>query len=159
MQEKSLHGNKKHENRIFKATGINVAKNMSGWLNVPFLHSACWHLYRVGKYNYTMYTLHGASGSRFIHTKIKAATDISHYFACDVLVHAHVHDVSSVSFERQYIDLKNKQVGYRKQYVVLSGHYLGYSLSYAQEKGMAPSKVGSPRIQLFADRWDIHISE
>jgi hypothetical protein len=149
-----------HCDRIFKTTGVNIGKNIAGWLGVPFLHSACWHLYRVGKINYSLYTLHGASGSRFIYTKIKAATDISHYFpGADVIVHAHVHDIASASFERQYIDMKNKQVAYKKQYVLLSGHYLGYDLSYAQQKGMPPSKVGSPKIELFENKWDVHISE
>lgn len=136
-----------------------MGKNIAGWIGVPFLHSACWHLYRVGDNNYTFYTLHGASGSRFIYTKIKAATDISHYFSADVIIQGHVHDVASVSFERQCIDMRSKMVSYKKQYVVLSGHYLGYDLSYAQMKGMAPSKVGSPKIELFHDKWDIHIAE
>jgi len=35
---------------------------------------------------------------------------------------------------------------------------LGYSLSYAEEKGMPPSKVGSPRVRLHADKRDVHIS-
>lgn len=148
-----------HEHRIFKTTGINVAKNIAGWLDVPFLHAACWNLFKVGNQNYTLYSLHGATGSRFIYTKLKAATDISHYFSADIIAHAHIHDIGSVSFERQYIDMRNKQVAYRKQYVVLTGHYLGYSLSYAQEKGLPPSKVGSPRIQLYSDRWDVHVSE
>lgn len=148
-----------HEMRIFKTSGINVAKNMAGWLGVPFLHSACWHLFRVNGHNYTMYSLHGASGSKFIYTKIKAATDISHYFGADIIAHAHVHDRASVAIERQEIDMRNKQVAYRKQYILLTGHYLGYDLSYAQDKGMPPSKVGSPRIRLYANDWDIHIRE
>lgn len=148
-----------HEHRIFKTTGINVAKNMAGWLEVPFLHSACWSLIRVGKQNYKIYSLHGATGSRFVHTKIKAATDISHFFHAEIIAHAHVHDLASASIERQYIDMKNKQVAYWKQYIVLSGHYLGYDLSYAQEKGFPPSKVGSPKVQLYSDKWDVHVSE
>lgn len=149
-----------HEMRIFKTSGINISKNIAGWLNVPFLHSACWNLFRVGKQNYSVYSMHGATGSKFIYTKIKAATDISHYFPfADIVAHGHVHDIASVAIERQYINMKDKQIAYFKQYVVITGHYLGYSLSYAQDKGMPPSKVGSPKVKLHRDKHDIHISE
>lgn len=149
-----------HEQRIFKTSGVNVAKMMAGWLNVPFLHSACWNLFNVNGINYSMYSLHGASGSKFIYTKLKAGTDISHYFPfADVIAHAHIHDIASIALERQYIDMRAKQIKYFKQYVVLTGHYLGYDLSYAQEKGFPPSKVGSPRVLLFGDRKDVHVSE
>jgi len=148
-----LEGN--HEARILKATGINVAKMMAGTLGVPYLHEACWNVWRVGSQKYTIYALHGASGSKFIYTKLKAATDIAHYFPqADIVAHAHVHDIASVAIERQYV---GNGVNYRKQYVLLTGHYLGYRLSYAEAKGMPPSKVGSPKVKLVASEHDIHI--
>jgi len=152
-----LHGGN-HEDRVFKTTGINVAKMMAGTLGVPYLHQACWNIFRVGKQSYTVYSMHGASGSRFIYTKLKAATDISHYFRADVIAHAHVHDVAAHTIERQSINKRMKKIVYEKHYVVLTGHYLGYQLSYAQMKGMPPSHVGSPKLQFFSDRHDIHSS-
>jgi len=146
-----------HEARIYKTSGVNVAKMMAGILRVPFLHSACWQLWRVGKQNYKVYSLHGSSGSRFVYTKIKSATDISHYFPrASIIAMGHVHDISVTSLERQDVSLKNKQVIYYKQYVVLTGHYLGYSLSYAQMKGLPPSRIGSPKLKLFANDHDVH---
>ena len=72
----SLIGN--HELRIYKATGISVMKIICRQLNIPYLRSACWNLFKVGSQNYTMYALHGTSGSRFVYTKLKALVDISH---------------------------------------------------------------------------------
>ena len=147
-----------HEDRIFKTSGINVGKLISGMLNVPFLNQACWHLWRVGDQNYKVYSLHGSTGSKFVYTKLKAATDISHYFLADVIAHAHVHDITSHPFERQSVNLRDKTIEYVKQYVILTGHYLGYQLSYAQAKGMPPSRVGSPKLEFFSDLHHIHES-
>ncbi len=146
-----------HEERIFKNTGVDVAKIMAGILNVPYLSRACWHILRLGSQRYTVYSLHGSSGSRFIYTKLKVATDISHYFDADIIAHAHVHDLATSIIERQKIN-QDWNVSSRKTYIVLTGHYLGYQLSYAQAKGMPPSKTGSPKIKIYANRKDIHIS-
>jgi len=147
-----------HEDRIYKSSGVNIAKIMAGTLRVPFLSSACWHLLNVGDMKYSIYTLHGASGSRFVYTKLKAITDISHYFDCDAVFMAHVHDLASIAIERQYINMRNKTIAYKKQYLTITGHYLGYQLSYAQMKGFPPSKIGSPKAQFFGKKKDIHIS-
>ena len=152
-----LHGGN-HEARIQKVTSINVAKIIAGTLGVSYLHEACWNLFTVGKQHYKMYSLHGSSGSRFIYTKLKAITDISHYFDADLICHAHVHDLATVALERQRIDMRSKTIGYYKQYLLLTGHYLGYDLSYAQSKGMPPSKIGSPKVKFGSKEKMIHIS-
>jgi len=147
-----------HEDRIFKTSGVNISKMLAGTLRVPFLGSAVWNLFRVGKQNYKVYTLHGSSGSKFIYTKIKAATDISHYFpTADLICHAHIHDLGSIALERQDISLKDKQVIYRKQYILLTGGYLGYKQSYAEAKGLPPAKIGSPKVKFIATEHDLHV--
>lgn len=147
-----------HEARITKATGIDVSKYLARSLGVPYLGSACWHLFYAGKQRYSLYTLHGASGSRFIHTKLKAVTDIAHFFpSADVVAMGHVHDVASVALERQYVDLRKRTIVHQKQYCMLTGHYLGYKESYAEMKGMPPAKVGSPKVKFYANEKDVHI--
>ena len=78
-----LEGN--HENRITKMTSINVTKIMAKMLDVPFLGYSCWNLLAVGNMKYTMYATHGSSGSRFKHTKMKAAMDIAHWIEADLI--------------------------------------------------------------------------
>ena len=151
-----LSGN--HEDRILKETGIDVSKNLCRELKVPYLGAAGWSLLYVGNQAYTIYAIHGASGSRFDYTKLKAVMDMSHYFQADIIAHAHVHSVLTNAVERQIIDRTRKIVEVRKAHCILTGHYLGYDKSYAQAKGYPPSKLGSPKAKLFGDRWDIHVS-
>jgi UDP-2,3-diacylglucosamine pyrophosphatase LpxH len=151
-----LNGN--HENRIFLNTGLHIMKIMCGFLKVPYLGDACWNLFRVGNQNYTCYAIHGSSGSRLVHTKIKSVGDVAQYFSADIVAMGHVHHLGSEMMERQFVDMRNKTIAHLKQYLVLTGHYLGYFGSYAQTKGMSPSKTGSPKAKLNATRKDVHIS-
>lgn len=145
-----------HEDRISDATSINVVKMMCKALDVPFLGSACWTLLRVGSQNYTIYSLHGASGSRFKHTKLKSVIDIGMWFEADIIAQGHVHEKAVTVIVRQRVNARNRTVEDRKVHCFLTGHYLGYDGSYAQMKGMPPAGLGSPKVQLYADRWDLH---
>lgn len=147
-----------HENRIKIQTGIDVAKNMCRELKIPYLGYACWNLWYVGSESYTVYVWHGSSGARFPHSKLKVAYDTSNSFWCDVFAMAHVHDVLANPVERQFVDKTKKQVRVHKQLIVITGHFLGYDGSYAQQKGFAPSKLGSPRVLFNGSRHDVHIS-
>ncbi len=147
-----------HEARIKKTTSIDVSKMICKSLKIPYLGYAAWNIWYVGNQSYTVYTHHGASGSRFIHTKLKAAIDLSHYFWGDVVAMGHVHDVDSTVIERQYVDKVSKTVKVTKSYIVLTGHYLGYDRSYAQEKGYPPSKLGSPKVLFSGVKKDVHVT-
>jgi len=151
-----LNGN--HEDRITKETGIDVSKMICRILGIPYLGAAGWSLFRVGGQNYTTYSIHGSSGSKFNYTKLKAAIDTSHYFSADILTYSHVHNIITDSIERQFVDLRSKTIQYRKSYIIITGHYLKYHGSYAQAKGLPPSKLGSPKLKLFRDKFDIHVS-
>jgi len=41
---------------------------------------------------------------------------------------------------------------------LFTGHFLDYSGSYAEMKALRPAKRGVPKIKLFGDRWDVHVS-
>ena len=151
-----LEGN--HELRIEKDTGVSVTKIWARWLNIPYLGSACWSLFKIGKQSYKIYALHGSSGAKFIYTKLKTIVDISHSFNADLMVMGHVHELSHDSQTVQDIDKSSKQVIERKKFILLTGHYLAYDSSYAQRKGFPISKLGSPKVKFFSDHFDIHIS-
>jgi len=61
-----------HEMRIANSTSIDVSKMMANMLGVKYLNYACWSLLTVGKQHYTCYSMHGKSGAKFKHTKLKA---------------------------------------------------------------------------------------
>jgi len=152
----ALMGN--HEFRIEKDTGINVMKVLCAMLKIPYLGSACWNLWRVNGQSYKIYTLHGSTGSRFLHTKLKAITDISHSFNANLIVMGHVHELDDAAQIVQDINKSARTVTEKKKILVITGHYLKYDRSYAQEKGYPIGKMGSPKVKLYGDRYDIHVS-
>jgi predicted phosphodiesterase len=147
-----------HEFRIEKETSINVTKVFCAILKIPYLGNACWNLFKVGNQYYRVYALHGSSGSKYLHTKLKAIMDISHNFSADLMVMGHVHDIDAGTELVQYVDLKSKTVKERKKHLLLTGHYLNYDGSYAQEKGFPIGKTGSPNVKFFSERKDVHIA-
>lgn len=152
----SLSGN--HEDRTYQLSGVNIAKALCRELKIPYLGSACWNHWRVGNETYSVYALHGASGSRYVYTKLKALVDISHSFDADILAMGHVHECADTSQLVQVYDARRKTVIEHKKYLLVTGHYLSYDGSYGQAKGMPIPKLGSPKVKLFPNRHDIHIS-
>ena len=151
-----LRGN--HEMRITKDGSIDLIKMMCGILRVPFLHGACWNLFKVGKQNYTCYAIHGNGGARFAHTKLAKVARLGDFFHADIVAHGHVHQLSQHLAERQSVDMRSKTIVTLKQYLILTGHYLNYFHSYAQDAGMPPSKTGSPKAKLYVSKHAVDIS-
>jgi len=147
-----------HEGRIKKETSVNLISRLAKYLDVPYLGYACWSLLYVGNQSYTLYTLHGSSGSRYVYTKLKALVDIAHNFDADILAMGHVHELAEEAILVQQVDKARKMILERKKYLLLTGSYLRYDNSYAQEKGFPMGKLGSPKVKLFAEKHDIHIS-
>lgn len=131
---------------------------MAKQLNVPYLGYSCWSALKCGKQNYSMYSTHGSSGSKFKHTKLKAVMDLASYISADIIAMGHVHSVASEPIIKQYIDWRNKTVSEGKCYVCLTGSYLGWDNSYAQMKNMPITKIGSPKAKLFFKSKDVHFS-
>lgn len=152
----ALEGN--HELRIMKNSGIKITKIICRLLNISYLNSAAWNLWYVGNQSYSVYALHGSSGSRFIYTKLKALVDISHSFNADLMAMGHIHEIGDASQLVQEVDRQYKVVVEKKKFLVLTGSYLKYEKSYVQEKGYPISKMGSPKVKFFAKKKDIHIS-
>ena len=145
-----------HEQRISNMGGLNITKNMCRELGVPYLGYTIWHYLRVGSQGYTLYTTHGKSGAKFKHSKIKVITDIAAFVEPDVVAMGHVHENVISFFKRMFYDSKAKTVKERKIHLVITGAYLGYDSSYAQDAGMPPAGLGSPKLQFYADRHSIH---
>lgn len=147
-----------HENRIFKETGIDITKMIAKELDVNYLGLACWNLFRVAEYNYLVYSMHGSSGAKFGYTKLKAVSDISNSFNCDLITCGHVHQLADIAEQVQYVDLRDKTIKEKRKHVLLTGHYLDYDNSYAQGKGYPVSKLGSPKVKFFTEKRSIYIS-
>jgi len=52
-----------HSMRAHKATSLNVVEMMCRILRVPYLAHSAFHIWRVGKQGYTIFSTHGSSGA------------------------------------------------------------------------------------------------
>ena len=149
-----LQGN--HEARIYKTTSIDVVGVMSKMLGVPYLGYSCWNLLRVGNQHYTMYSTHGAGGSRFKHTKLKAVMDLAAWIHADIIAMGHVHAIVTEEIRQQHIELRQHKVVESKCYVIETGGYLNWDGSYGQVANMPITTIGSPKIKLSGVSKDFH---
>lgn len=150
----TLSGN--HERRAFIATGVDVGKAFARTLQVPYLGDACWNKFRVGKESYTIYSLHGRTGSRFDGTALLALERISTSFFCDLCIMGHAHKaINSIVLLQRVI---GNRVIEHKKHLLIAGSYVKYDGNYSQTLGLPISKLGSPKVKFYADKHDILIS-
>lgn len=148
-----LQGN--HEERVYKESGINISKVMARELGVPYLGDACWNHFRVGKQSYSIYSLHGRTGSKFDGTALLALERLAAPFHADLVVMGHAHKCISSSV--LMYKLHNGSVVEHKKHLLITGSYLKYG-GYAQTQGLPPSKLGSPKVKFDSKRSDISVS-
>lgn len=149
----SLRGN--HEERAYKESGVDISKALARELGIPFLGDACWNLFQVGRQSYSIYSLHGRTGSKFDGTALLALERLAAPFHADLVVMGHAHKCISSSVLLQTV--RNQQVLEHKKHLLITGSYLRYG-GYAQTFGLPPSKLGSPKVKFSANRHDISIS-
>ena len=124
-------------------------------LGTRYLGDACWSRFKVGKQSYTIYSLHGRTGSRFDGTALLALERISTSFFCDLIVMGHAHKLiySTVLIQK----IENFMVKEHKKTLLISGSFLKYDGGYGQTLGLPISKLGSPKVTFFSSRKDIHV--
>lgn len=145
-----------HEERSYKGDGINIAKALARELNVPYLADACWNQFRVGQETYTLYTLHGRTGSRFDGTALLALERISTSFFADMVAMGHAHKcINSIVLMQRIV---NGLVKEHKKHLLITGSYLKYDKGYGQTLGLPISKLGSPKAKFYAKRHDLMVS-
>jgi len=149
----TLAGN--HGERVYKETGFNLDKALARELKIPFLGDACWNQFQVGKEFYSVYSLHGRTGSRFDGTALLALERISTSFYADLCAMGHTHKcINSIVLMQRVID---GMVREHKKHLLITGHYLKYDGGYGQTLGLPISKLGSPKVRFYHDRHDLSI--
>jgi predicted phosphodiesterase len=141
-----LQGN--HEFRSYKTCGLDITKIMAKMLGTEFLGFSANLRLRVKDNIYKMFVTHGSSGAKYMHTKIKPCMQFAEIYDADIYAMGHVHEL--VHLEKPYFIQNHKNFYMKKKFkhFVLTGAYLKYDKSYAEMKGLQPSKIGSPKIKL-----------
>jgi hypothetical protein len=150
----ALQGN--HEERIYKDCGVNITKAMCRELGIRYLGDACWNQFRVGNQTYTVYSLHGRTGSRFDGTALLAVERISTSFFADLVAMGHVHKcINSIVVMQKVVNGREVE---HKKHLLITVAYLKYDGGYGQTLGLPISKLGSPKVKFYSNRHDILIS-
>ena len=145
-----------HGERTYKEVGYDVDKALARELKVPFLGDACWSQFRVGHQTYTIYSLHGRTGSRFDGTALLAIERISTSFFADLVCQGHVHKcINSIVLMQRVVGGLVKE---HKKHLLITGAYVKYDKGYGQTLGLPISKLGSPKVKFFAYKHDLLIS-
>lgn len=151
-----LSGN--HESRIMNSTGIDISKIICRHMGVPYLGMAGWTVASVNGTRYSLYCTHGSGGSRFKHTKLKTVMDKAAFIDSDVIAQGHVHSIASEVIIKQTYNRTKNVIEEKKQYVCLTGSYIAWDKTYAEAQGYPPTKLGSPKAKLMADKKGVHFS-
>lgn len=141
-----------HEEWIMMNTGYQIINLLCKTLDVPYLGSACDINVKVGKQQYVLYALHGSGNAQLKHTKLGRLMNCSKDIFADALIMGHVHQLAVAKGGKYQNGFTNKA------YYILTGHFLNWVGSYAQAFGLDVCPSGCPKITLFSDRKDIHVS-
>jgi len=145
-----------HERRIYEKTSIDVVKNLSRQLGIPYLGSSVFNHIRFGNQTYIIYSTHGTSFSTTLGGKMNACIKLSNFIDADVYATGHVHDLSTYTQTCFRLSKKDKTLEKFKKYFILTGHYLSYG-GYAEEKLYSPGKLGFCMITLRGDQHQVRV--
>jgi predicted phosphodiesterase len=106
---------------------------------------------------YTVFMLHGWTGSRTIGGKANNIKSLADSVIADIYISSHTHQ--KFMFPRRIIEpeTRTKSLRYKKQVFVSSGSFMEWE-GYSVRKGYNPASLGSPRIRLSGERKDLHVS-
>lgn len=150
-----------HENRTYKATGIDVVRNLSERLGVIqyYDHVANLIFLSFGKSRsrdnvrntFSIYHTHGSGGGRTTGGKANKLGRMSDIVQCDVYIHSHTH--MPISFKQDFFLASNSNKGISRvsQLYVNTNAYEGYG-GYGEAAGYPPSNTEYVTVKLSYDQ-------
>jgi hypothetical protein len=150
------HGN--HERRLMKAVGLDIMKFICQSLSVRFLGHAAFHVWRIGKQNYSVFSTHGSSGARLPYSKIRAALDVFRYVDTEIVLYGHMHSLDHHTTLYHRVNINKGTLDELRRHAVLTGSFMNYFDSYGEEKNLPPVRTGVARITLDDKRHEVSIS-
>lgn len=148
-----------HGRRTREHARFDQDRLLAKLLDVPYMGKGQAALIlAVEKQLYRVHFWHGKSGAMTLGGKLNAAMRGGKNMQCDVSLMGHVHDII-VGSELMMTPDPTHGVNERKKTYGCTGGFYRWCDSYAEEYGYPPGKAGVLKIELFANRWDIHVSE
>jgi hypothetical protein len=147
-----------HESRLWKSSGVNLSKIIAKELKIPYLGIGKLHYFKVGKERYTIYTTHGATGSRLPHTKMKGCLDLANMIEAEIYAMGHTHGLQHHVREYYTPDFRNKVVRKSHKHFILTGSFLSHWGSYGHVKNYEPMQTGCPRLKLQGEIHQVRVS-
>ena len=165
-----LDGN--HEHRIAKESDTYIGEYICGMMGIPqvydpdglFLFLRCGYDTQKnspankhkGRNVYTIFLLHGWTGSRTIGGKANNLEAMSKSVVADLYISSHTHQ--QLAFPRVIMvpDNRTKKLAPRKQIFTSAGSFLEWS-GYSIRGGYNPTLLGSPRVILNGERHNINV--
>ncbi len=143
-----------HEDRVYRATGDCPIGVVAKALDVNYARDAVVLNYNVGEVTYEVFVRHGTGGGE-IGARANRLAKQARTLVADVYISGHSH--SQLVFQQDLFVVREGRTERRRQLFVSSGSFVGYE-GYAAKRGMAPAKLGAPRIRLDGTRLDAHAS-
>lgn len=144
--------------RVMQATSFDPIAIICKQLKVRHLGDACYQMWRVGKQNYTAYTIHGRSGAKLPQTKLLACRKLTEIASAECYFMGHLHTLETSAAIFYDFNRNTKQKETRTRHFCITGSFLEYEGSYAEANGWIPARTGCPRVTFESETHDIHIS-
>ena len=143
-----------HEYRITKYSGFDITKILANNLGVEYFEHAAFFKLKVNDIEYTVFGQHGYTSSRTDGGKLNVVIKLANQAIADIYMVGHSHDVIA---KPKPIYRLNGERELHDRIFVMSGSYLEHWGSYGQMKGYDPSLIGSPRIKLHTNEYNITV--
>jgi hypothetical protein len=147
-----------HCQRVFKSSGVDIAKQMARQLGIKYFEWAKLHEIHVGKQRYTLYTCHGSSGAKLPTSKMKAAFNMGDVTEAEIYAMGHLHLLAHQARMKYKLNPRTRSMEETEKHFILTGHYLNFWGSYAHMQNLEPNKKGSVKIKLSGLEHQIRIS-
>lgn len=156
-----------HEDRLRNTFGFDPLDLFCTHLGIPYFGASALLRIQVGARpdsnwfwnSYYMAVHHTTGGGGTLGNALNTVQKLEKVIpGCDVYAGGHTHQL--VTGVRQHFIPTPTGPKMQKVHYVVCGSYLDYEESYAEDKMMAPGKLGSPRIRFggLRDKRDVHIS-
>lgn len=156
-----------HEFRIYKESGFDIGESLADKLQIPYSQSGLllnmkfdpYPEHRCGKISYTCYVTHGFGGGATKGGKINVVNKLASIVLADIYICGHIHFMSTFKDSYFVPDPRSGKVNKMTRTYVSAGSFLDWG-GYSERMGLAPAKLGTPRIRLGADRKakNVHVS-